>query len=64
MGYRAIMEHWRWEQDWQIPISSAAVGEDGFWGDDHGEWEVTLETGVVGDVMEERISLRKVSRKW
>ena len=64
MGYRAIMEHWRWEQDWQIPISSAAVGKDRFWGDGHGEWEVMLEIGVVGDVMEERISLRKVSRKW
>ena len=61
MGYCAMMEHWRWEHDWQIPISSA---EAGGWGEGQGEREVALDIEVVGEVMAERISLRRVSRKW
>lgn len=58
------MAHWTWEHDWQIPFSSAAAGADCNCGEDGGERENVLETESVGDVMEERISRRRLSRKW
>ena len=63
MGYWAIMEHWRWEHDRQIPTSPGLVAVVGVCGQAPADRDAVLGT-VAEEVSEERISCRYVSRKW